>query len=73
MSQSANEELDASARQQFMMAVAGFEAMATAATRLLVSPDKKRKQRVNTTRIPYGSGGNRGGFGGGFCGPAYTG
>ena len=35
------------ARQQYLAAVAGFETMALAATRLLVSPDKKRKQRMD--------------------------
>lgn len=73
MSASNDDTLDPDVRAQYLAAVAGFETMALAATRLLVSPDKKRKQRINVTRIPYGRGGGGGGFGGGTCGPAYTG
>ena len=73
MSMSNDPEVDPDVRQQYMAAVAGFETMANTATKDLVSPDKKRKQRINVARIPYGSGGRGGGFGGNTCGPAFTG
>lgn len=73
MSQSNNEELDPDVRQQYIVAATGFETMALAATRLLVSPDKKRKQKMNITRLPFAGGGGGGGFGGNTCGPAWTG
>ena len=74
MSASNDETLDPDVRQQYLAAVAGFETMALAATRLLVSPDKKRKQRMNVVRQPFAGGGGGGGFSGqGTCGPAWTG
>ena len=73
MSQSNDESLDPDVRKQFAAAMPYFVEQAMAATRLLVSPDKKRKQRTNYTRLPF-AGGGQGGSGGGMGGlPAYTG
>lgn len=75
MSMSGDPTLDPDVRQQAVMAVAEFETMALSATRLLVSPDKKRKQRTNYTRLPFangGQGGSRGSIGSGGI-PAFTG
>lgn len=75
MSQASDENLEPDVRQQFMAAMPYFEDQAMSATRLLVSPDKKRKQRMNYTRLPFAGGGGgagRGGIGSGGV-PAYTG
>ena len=75
MSQAQDDSLDPDVRQQFMAAMPYFEAQAMAATRLLISPDKKRKQRMGYSRRPFAGGG--GGVGGGMIGsggiPAWTG
>ena len=73
MSQANDASLDSDVRQQFAASMPYFEDQAMAATRLLVSPDKKRKQRMNYTRIPFAGGGGGGGGGGGTGIPAYTG
>lgn len=75
MSQSSDPQLDPDVRQQFIAAVPFFEQKAMDATAELISPDKKRKQRLNYSRLPYangGSGGGRGMIGPGGI-PAYTG
>jgi len=75
MSQANDASLDADVRIQFSQSMPYFEEQAMAATRLLVSPDKKRKQRMNYTRLPFaggGGGGGRGNIGSGGI-PAYTG
>lgn len=75
MSESNSADLDAAMRQQLMLSVGYFEAQAMASTRLLVSPDKKRKQRTNYSRLPFaggGGGGGRGSIGSGGI-PAWTG
>lgn len=76
MSMSNEPELTYDLRLQLVGAVAGFESEAMAATRLLVSPDKKRKQRTNYSRLPFAGGGQGsggGGIGSGGIGPAFTG
>ncbi len=75
MSQAQDESLDPDVRRQLMAAMPYFEQQAMDATGLLVSPDKKRKQRMGYTRLPYAGGGQGGG--GGMIGsggiPAFTG
>ena len=73
ISQAQDVDLDGDVREQFMAAAPYFEQQAMAATRLLVSPDKKRKQRMYITRLPFAGGGGRGGFGNSGGLPAYTG
>lgn len=75
MMQAANPELDADVRGQWTLAVPTFEAEAMDTTAGLVSPDKKRKQRTNYSRLPFAGGGRGGGFGGIGSGgiPAFTG
>lgn len=75
VSQSQDSALDGDVRQMFMAAVPYFEEKAMAAIRLLVSPDKKRKQRMGYSRLPF-AGGGRGAQGGGVGNggiPAWTG
>ena len=73
LSQSQDESLDPDVRQQFMAAMPYFEEQAMTATALLVSPDKKRRQRMNYTRMPFAGGGGRGGSGNSGGLPAWTG
>jgi hypothetical protein len=73
LSQSQDASLDADVRAQFMAAMPYFEEQAMTATALLVSPDKKRRQRMNYARMPFAGGGGRGGLGNGGGLPAWTG
>jgi hypothetical protein len=75
MSMSNDPSLDPDVRQQMILGVAYYDAQAMTATKLLVSPDKKRKQRTNYSRLPFAGGGQGGGsgWGGGTGIPAYTG